>query len=467
MATGGFACCGRSPEGVVVNSDIELEIGPGSGPGNYVVRVIRAPAGGEPVGTLQLDVEELLSRRGSLEMAVLASAVSARALLSEAEQSVREVGSQLFRALFAGPVLAVYRASLGVAQQRGTRLRLVLRLSAPELAALPWEMLFDPETATYLCRHEPLVRHVPAPFTAAPLEVRPPLRILGLIASPRGLPPLDVDAEQALLTEALANPVADGLVEVAWVQEATWDAVHARLLAGQCHALHFVGHGDYDARTDEGVLALVGRDGRADLVEARRFADLLGEAQPSPRLVVLNSCSSGHTGINDDLFSGTAAALVHGGISAVTAMQFAISDAAAIAFARGFYTAIAHGRSVDEAARSGRISILGAPRSLEWVTPVLYLRGQTTQLFSPTVRPASSREGQPAQRLYAEQEARPKQETREQTKREPVAVAASTAEAQAERESEVEAPQPDRPKIFLCYRREDTQGFRAPDIVAH
>ena len=63
----------------------------------------------------------------------------------------------------------------------------------------------------------------------------------------------------------------------------------------------------------------------------------------------------------------------------------------AIAFARGFYTAIAHGRSVDEAARSGRISILGAPRSLEWVTPVLYVLGQGTQLFTLTTPPAGDR----------------------------------------------------------------------------
>ena len=457
MATGGVACCGSSPKGVVLDSDIELEIGPGSGPGNYAVRVIRAAAAGEPVGTLQLDVEELLSRRHVLEAAVLASAVQRRSVLDN-ERPVREVGQQLFQALFTGLIYTVYRASLGVAQQRGGQLRVVLRLTVPELAALPWEMLFDPETGTYLCRREPLVRLVPAPYTAAPLEVRPPLRILGLIASPRGLSPLDVDAEKALLAEALAGPVAEGLIEVVWVPEATWPGVHARLLAGDWHVLHFVGHGDYHAGTDEGVVALVGTGGRADLVEASRLADLLGEAQPTPRLVVLNSCSSGQMGTND-LFSGTAAALVRGGISAVAAMQFAISDAAAIAFARGFYTAIAHGRNVDEAARSGRISILGTPRTLEWVTPVLYVRGQTTQLFTLTAPPASSREDQPARGLHAEQEARPIQETGEQIKREAVAAAASTAEAQAERRTQGQAPQPDRPKIFLCYRREDTQGF--------
>jgi tetratricopeptide (TPR) repeat protein len=371
---------------VTVNGDIELEIGAGSPAGNYTVRVIRAAAGGEPVSTLKLDVEEMLRRRDLLEATVLASAVTRRSVLT-VERPVREVGQQLFQALFTGPVYGMYRASLGVAQQHGKRLRVVLRLTAPELAALPWEMLFDPETETYLCRHEPLVRHVPAPYTPDPLDVVPPLRILGLVASPRGLSALDVETEKSHLAKALARPVAEGLAELVWVPEATWEGVHDQLLAREWHVVHFVGHGDYDAQAGEGVLALVGSDGRADLVEASRLADLLGEAQPTPRLVVLNSCSSGHTG-TQDLFSATAAALVHSGISAVAAMQFAISDTAAIAFSRGFYNAIARGRTVDEAARSGRISILGTPRSLEWVTPVLYVRGQASQLFTLTAPPA-------------------------------------------------------------------------------
>ena len=91
------------------------------------------------------------------------------------------------------------------------------------------------------------------------------------------------------------------------------------------------------------MLAFAGRDGRADYVTASSLADLLDEAEPTPRLVLLNSCQSGAGG-TDDLFSGTAAALAHRGIQAVAAMQFAISDTAAIEFARGFYAALAHGR---------------------------------------------------------------------------------------------------------------------------
>ena len=141
--------------------------------------------------------------------------------------------------------------------------------------------------------------------------------------------------------------------------------------------LHFIGHGDFDPGRDEGVLALVREDGRAD-----RLVDLLRQARPMPRLVVLNSCS-GATAGTGDLFSGTAAALVRGGVSAVAAMQYEISDPAAVAFARGFYAAIARGRGIDDAISSGRLAILGTgDRTLEWVTPVLYLRGHETRLFT-------------------------------------------------------------------------------------
>ena len=308
---------------------------------------------------------------------------------------MREVGQRLFEALFSGPVYGAYRASLGAVQQGGGRLRVVLRLTAPELAALPWEALFDPEAQTYLCRKEPLVRHVPAPYTQPPLEIRPPLRILGLVASPRGMPMLDVETEQQNLETALAQPIADGLVELVWMHQPSWEAIHSKLLGGEWHVLHFIGHGDYDADADEGVLYLVGADGRAKAVEASRLTDLLGEARPPLRLVVLNSCSSAQAG-SQDLFSGTAAVLAHNGIDVVAAMQYSITDTAAIAFARGFYTALAHGLAVEEAACSGRVEIVGIGHTLEWVTPVLYVRGDITRPFIITGKTPTAEPSRPA-----------------------------------------------------------------------
>ena len=360
---------------------MELEIGPGAGPDSYVVRVLRSVGGGEPTGTFTLALDELLGRRRDLESSVLSSAVATRRVLSDTEAAIQDVGRRLFESAFAGEVLTAYRTSRAVASERGGGVQIALRLTAPGLAALPWEALFDPEADAYLCRKDSLVRHVAAGSPTPALAVAPPLRVLGMVASPRGLPPIDADRERELLTTALRPQIDAGLVEIDWIDEATWSRVHDKLLEREWHVLHFIGHGTYDTQTDEGVLAFVGHDGRTDLVTASSLADLLDEAEPTPRLVLLNSCQSGAGG-TDDLFSGTAAALAHSGIQAVAAMQFAISDTAAIEFARGFYAALAHGRGVDEAVRSGRIGILGTGRgTLEWVTPVLYLRGEDAHLF--------------------------------------------------------------------------------------
>ncbi|KRE30939.1 CHAT domain-containing protein [Agromyces sp. Soil535] len=383
-----------SRQGSRVGAVMELEIGPGPEQDVFSVRVLHSVSGDEATGIIRLDLDELVARRPLVEATVLSSAVAARRILPATEAVLREVGERLFVATFDGAVGSAYRTSSAIAAERGADLQIALRITAPELATLPWESLFDPDAGVYLCRKEPLVRRVPAPHSPPALAVTPPLRILAMVASPRGLPMLDVEAERERLEDALRPELHDGRVYLEWLEEASWHAIHTKLLAGEWHVLHFVGHGTFDTEADEGLLAFVGQDGRADFVPANALADLLNEAEPSPRLGVLNSCQSGAAS-GSDLFSGTAAALAHSGIRAVAAMQFSISDAAAIAFARGFYASLAYGRGVDEAVRSGRIGILGLGRgTLEWVTPMLYLRGDDPYIFSisrtpnPTAAPA-------------------------------------------------------------------------------
>ena len=225
----------------MVDAEIEIELGPGPRPGEYGAKVLRAASGGEPESTFALDVDGLVNRSRTLETTVLASAARARGpVVPELEKPLRQVGSELFRALFAGPIGTAYRASLAVARERGKKLRVVLRITAPELAVMPWEALYDEELQAYICRTEPLVRHIDAPYSPEPLPVRPPLRILGIVASPRGLPELNVDAEKQRLEQALAAPNAAGQVQVEWLTQASWSSVHERLLREQWHVLHSV-----------------------------------------------------------------------------------------------------------------------------------------------------------------------------------------------------------------------------------
>src|SRR5690606_37243505 len=113
------------------------------------------------------------------------------------------------------------------------------------------------------------------------------------------------------------------------------------------HVVHFVGHGGYDAQREEGVIWLADDDGTARSLGAGDLARLIADRRDL-RLVLLNACESARPGALD-IFSSTAAALVRRGLPAVIAMQYEITDRAAIEFARSLYDALADGLPIDSA----------------------------------------------------------------------------------------------------------------------
>jgi len=81
-------------------------------------------------------------------------------------------------------------------------------------------------------------------------------------------------------------------------------------------------------------------------------------------------------------FCRRAQKLIRQGIPAVVAMQFEITDSAAITFAEGFYKAAADGYPVDAALAESRKAVFREGNELEWGTPVLYLRSQDGRIFN-------------------------------------------------------------------------------------
>jgi hypothetical protein len=85
-----------------------------------------------------------------------------------------------------------------------------------------------------------------------------------------------------------------------------------------------------------------------------------------------------------------AQSLMQQGIPAVVAMQFEVTDEAAIAFAQRFYEVLAAGHLVDTAVAEARKAIFGQGHEVEWGTPVLYLRSSEGHIFDlePVAEPA-------------------------------------------------------------------------------
>src|SRR3712207_4283142 len=244
--------------------------------------------------------------------------------------------------------------SLSEARRQGKGLRLKLRIQPSELAVLPWEFLYDAERDRYpsLSSNTPLVRYLDLPQPVEPLRVSPPLRVLGMVTSPLGLDPLDVEHEKRLVEEAIRGLREGGSVELTWLGGQTWRDLQRAMRRGPWHIFHFVGHGGFDPETEEGAIALTREAGHKDLLRATALARLLDD-HFSLRLVFLNSCEGARSG-EGDAFSSTAATLVRCGIPTVVAMQYEITDEAAIEFSRDFYEAVADGLPVDAAVAEAR-----------------------------------------------------------------------------------------------------------------
>ena len=115
-------------------------------------------------------------------------------------------------------------------------------------------------------------------------------------------------------------------------------------------------------------------------VDETLFANLLAD-QDVLRLVVLNSCEGARTTLTDP-FAGVATTLIHLGVPAVVAMQFEISDEAAILFAEELYTnLIGRQDPIDAAVAEARKAIYSEVDKVEWATPVLFVRDPDVELF--------------------------------------------------------------------------------------
>ena len=224
--------------GYVAVQGIELEIGRGEEPDSFRVRILRSRDGGTPGQPLGLTW--LASWIGATiwRMPAWLRVESAPATGPD-EKALREIGQQLFEAIFSGSIGGDYRASRAAA---GGRLQVALHITAPELAALPWETMWDPATSKYVCLDEPPDSPCVRTLRTETLRGGAAGPFLGLVAAPVGLPMLNVRAEQEIW--ARHWPVRSRWARRAdLAPDASWRTIHELLLGESWNDLHFIGHG--------------------------------------------------------------------------------------------------------------------------------------------------------------------------------------------------------------------------------
>jgi tetratricopeptide (TPR) repeat protein len=150
------------------------------------------------------------------------------------------------------------------------------------------------------------------------------------------------------------------------------------------HVLHFLGHGELDEETGEGMLVLEDEAGKPVLLSGAQLGDILRGTDV--RLALLNACETARS--TRDSLLGVAPRLVASGLAAVLANQFPIADEAAQAMAHEFYAAVADNFPVDAALSEARKIVRTAQGDalFGWGPPVLFMRspdGRVLELQRP------------------------------------------------------------------------------------
>ncbi|MGH2733432.1 MAG: CHAT domain-containing protein [Actinomycetota bacterium] len=302
-------------------------------------------------------------------------------------------GRALTRSLFAAPEVAKGFAQARVAaesQDLPLRVRLFIGPSAPELHALRWETLRDPDDDAWLATNENVLfsRYLSSlDWRPAGLRSKSDLRALVVIADPsdldtfqsggRGFPSLDVSGELERARRGLAET---GLARMQVGERATLEHLISSLRDGH-DILYLVCHGFL--HDGEPQLLMEDDSGKVSRIAGRAFVEQLRELRKAPSLVILASCQSAGggetTGSTDE---GALAALgpriAEVGIPAVVAMQGNISMRTVAEFMPAFFRELDRDGQIDRAMAVARAAVRERP---DWWVPALFMRLKSGRIW--------------------------------------------------------------------------------------
>ncbi len=288
-------------------------------------------------------------------------------------------GTDLFETLFQGDVRRLYDEARS--RQHGRKLDFVFTSMVSWIAEKPWEFAYDASRRSFLATEDiHFVRNV---LTAIPADVIPPragpLRILVASAQPAGFGRLSVEQELEVIRRGFDPLIDAGLAEVEVLPRATPSSIHARLSTGSFTIVHFIGHGVFNDRTQEGSLVFEDASGGEYLLGERSVREIF--CQRGVTLVFLNACQTGSGG-RADFNKGVAQSLVAHGLPALVANQYSVLDSSATQFAQHFYWALAQGMTIGQASREARIAVNYSLQGemIDWAVPVVYARNPNMTL---------------------------------------------------------------------------------------
>lgn len=246
-------------------------------------------------------------------------------------------------------------------------LRLVLefRPAAKDLARLPWEYIYFPDSERwgrgFFLAADPgliLARHVLPRPEEPPRPSAKRLKVLVVVSAPASDRYSDIRPKPVLEQLRRLSKAKGSVLDIAVLRKPTKTSLQEAIDKHKPHIVHFIGHGEYvrEGQEAEGRLVLldegdkkspspIGDDDLADCFQSHE-----------PRIIFLHACEGAATD-SYGAFQGVALKLVYSRVPAVVAMQFQIENGVANTFAKSFYQALGDGKPIDQAVQAGRLQL--------------------------------------------------------------------------------------------------------------
>jgi tetratricopeptide (TPR) repeat protein len=299
-------------------------------------------------------------------------------------------GERLFDRLLADDRLKMAWAEAR-GQNPGRRIRLRIDDAAPELHAIPWELLRDasPDRVPQTLGADaatPFSRYLAGPWRPRPPVKERPIRLLAAIAAPDdlaayGLAPVNLPVERQAI-QAACHGLARRQLAITFLESpVTLATLEAELRKGY-HVLHIVAHGAAPGSGKPAILILADSANKVTLVPEDELAEMLARLPESLQLVYLDACQSA-TRSPADAFRGFAPKLVAAGIPAVMAMQDLVPVQTGQKLTGAFYRRLLQHGQVDLASNEARSALLSGGEARIWGIPALYSRVSNGQIFLP------------------------------------------------------------------------------------
>lgn len=309
----------------------------------------------------------------------------------------KEDGQKLFEWLFPpGSELREHWKEICTSDNIPRRIRLRIDRNAPELHALPWELLHDSQSNLAANANTPFSRYLAVALPWGKAVTERPIRVLAVISNPLNLedyklPPLNVDSECSILTQAFGG-LENAQIQLDFLEPPVTLTRLANKLSEGYHILHYLGHGAYSKRQGQAALYLQDEKGNVQTVSTEELTEMLTRQQIRPRLIFLAACQSAATDSDTshtpntfqstrDAFLGLGPTLVNVGIPAVVAMQDYVTIQSAQQLSEAFYAQLAKDGRVDLAMNKARSVLIEAMRPDSGV-PVLFMRLKSGELWS-------------------------------------------------------------------------------------